>query len=233
MAEPVFKDLNGLVKSLRSDLFARWMRRAQKQALIEWRDRTTPPGLMARFERAGIGYYDFSQRQRRRPAGFYLKSGGLREAMRRRKPRSLNGRGTDVVTVFKYGGGALNFLTDTRGVKMVSKSKARIPVTMPAVTRRPAVVAQFDRPGGIMVKSYIRAGGPVKSYVQTRTTIIRTVNKSDRTMAQEFGGFVRDRAWISERTGVLFASIARRAAVDRRTGGIKSDVLKGVDHVGG
>ena len=231
MAEPVFKDLHGLMKSLRADLFARWMRRAQKQALMEWRDRTAPPGLMARFERAGIGFYDFSQRVRRRPAGFYLKSGGLREMMRRRKPRSLNNRGTDVVTVFKYGGGALNFMTDQRGIKTVSKSTARVPVTMPAVTRNPATVAQFDRPGGIMVKSYVRSGGPVKSYVQTRTTIIRTVNKSDRTMSQEFGGFVRDRAWITKRTGVLFASISRRAAVNHRTGGIKSDVLQGVDNV--
>jgi hypothetical protein len=161
MAEPVFKDLDGLVKSMRGDLFARWMRRAQKQALVEWRDRTEPPGLMARFERAGIGFYGFSARARPRKGGYYVRSGALREQMRKRKPFAKNKRGTDVVTVFKYGGGALNFLTDKKGIKGVTRQVMSVSVTRQAVTRS---AHSYQRQGHL----YARAGGPVRAYTYQR-----------------------------------------------------------------
>lgn len=222
MAEPVFKDLDGLVRSLRGDLFARWMRRAQKQALIEWRDRTEPPGLMARFERAGIGFYSFSARSRPRRGGYYVRTGALREQLRRRRPLAKNKRGVDVVTVFKYGGGALNFLTDKKGIKGVTRQAMSVSVTMPATTRSPH---SYLRQNNV----YPRAGGPVRAYTYTRTTTSTTGIPASTSYAAEFGAFLRDAAWIRRRSDVLFSIIARKASVDRRTGGIKSSVLEGLD----
>ena len=116
---PVFKDLDGLVKSLKGDLFSRWMRRAQKQALTEWRDREQAPGLAARFTKMGADFYQFARRLSRKNKPAFVKTGGLRAMLLKRKPKAKSGQGTDVVTVFKYGGGALNLLKDQRGINSV------------------------------------------------------------------------------------------------------------------
>lgn len=227
MAEPVFKDLDGLVRSLKGDLFARWMRRAQKQALIEWRDRTTAPGLMARFESSGSRFYDFSARRRPRLNGTsYLRSGALRDLLRRRKPKAKNKQGTDVVTVLKFGGGALNLLTNMRGVRSTGITRMVTSVAVRAYQRGPVNVQPFTRRGH-RVDGFDRRGGMVRAYTISRASTSRTSTPASASYAAEFAVFHRDRPWIAKRTEVLFATIARRASVDRRTGGIKSSVLEG------
>lgn len=234
MAEPkpkaavIFKDLAGLVASMRGDLFARWMRRAQKQALIEWRDRKQAPGLAARFEKSNADFYDFSKRSRPRRTPFYVKTGKLRDMMSQRKPKAENNRGTDVVTTLKFGGGSLNFLQNIRGVASISKSVTRVAVTVSAHQRRGSTVNQFDRPGGVIVKSYQRKGGAIAAYSATKTVTHSVTAPAARSYAAEFGAFHRDQPWIAKRVEVLFAQIARKASIDRRSGGIKSSVLEGV-----
>lgn len=228
MAKPILKDLSELVASLKGDLFTRWMKRAQKQALIEWRDRKQAPGLAARFEKSGEGFYDFSKRSRPRRTPYYVKTGKLRAMMSRRTPKARNS-GSDVVTTLKFGGGALNALTNKYGVYSVSKTTTRTQVTVTSHQRKASTVTQFDRPGGVKVKSYNRSGGPIKAYSFSRAQTVIGSSPVSKSYAAEFGAFHRDQPWITKRVSVLFSIIARKASV-RRNGGIKSSVLEGVEN---
>jgi hypothetical protein len=236
MADPkpkaavIFKDLAGLVASMKGDLFARWMRRAQKQALIEWRDRKQAPGLAARFEKSGEQFYEFSKRPRPRRTPYYVKTGKLRDMMSQRKPKAKNNRGTDVVTALKFGGGALNFLGSKYGIYSITKSTTRVQVTVTGHQRKTSTVTQFDRPGGVKVKSYTRAGGPIKAYSFSRAQTVIGSSPVSKSYAAEFGAFHRDQPWITKRVEVLFSQISRKASIDRRSGGIKSSVLEGVEN---
>lgn len=215
MKPPVFMDLNRLVQSMKSGLYVRFMRRAQKATLMEWRDRQQTPGLRARFTHSGRPYYNFSDRsQRKRRLPFYVNTGRLRDSLMRRKPKSLNTRGTDVVTVLKFGGGALNFLNNKFGTSSRSVTQSSTTVTVSGHRRRSGATS-------ISVRSY-----------RQRKVVDRVVrNRSNKSYAAEFGAFVRDAPWIKKRTAVLFSQIVRRSVIDRRTGGIKSSVLEGVENV--
>lgn len=226
---PVFKDLEGLVKSLKGELFSKWMRRAQKQALTEWRDREQAPGLAARFTKAGEQFYNFSKRLFRRKLPAYVHTGALRDMMKRRTPKALNNRGTDVVTVFKYGGGALNFLGTIQGVKSISVTRVPITVNMPAVNRKASTVRRYTVPGGTVTHEHSVRAHSVRAYSFTRQATKKTVITASKSYAAEFAEFTRDQAWISKRVGVIFSMIARRASVDKKSGGIKSSVLENQD----
>lgn len=217
--KPLFLDLLTLVEFLRGDLYVRFMRRAQKQALIEWRDRSNPPGLDARFTEEGKSFYDFSRRQRpRRGKGYFIHSGALRRMMKTRQPRSLNTRKDTVVTTMKYGGGALSFLVDVRGTRSISRSHTVAAVQVRGHTRRGI--------GGIATIVQ------VKTYSQQHRIDKTVRNKASLPYSAEFARFIRDQAWIEKRTGQLFLMIVRRAVLDRRTGGVKSSMLEGLDAVG-
>jgi hypothetical protein len=218
---PVFKDLNNLAQSLRSDIFVRFMKRAQKQALLEWRDRTTAPGLAARFTKAGKSFYGFSDRvnKKRDP---YVKTGQLRTMLSKRRPHSKRSTDTEVVTALKFGGGALNFLSKKYGTKSKTTSYTTTVVQVRAAQRR---AHNFVRSG----KSFARRGGPVSGYSQAKTTATVNRIKSPVSFASEFAQFTHDGPWISQRARTLFATITRKAVIDRRTGGIKSSYLAEVE----
>lgn len=214
-ASSLLPDLQHLVDQLRGDVFARWMARAQKGALIEWRDRTTAPGLAARFTFAGNDFYGFrSQHGRsyfvqkgRLPD--YVKTGRLRDMMKARLPRTVRGTG-DVTTRLAYGGGALNFLTAIGPVIGEHKEVTRIPVTVAGYSYK------HHRSGAIVV---------VASHPGTRKRIRWVYERSTESFADAFGKFDRDRPWIANRVGELFLAIFRAAALTKR-GELRSSVLE-------
>jgi hypothetical protein len=203
----LFVNLHTLLATMRGDLYARVMRKAQRSALIEWRDRKDPPGVAARMEHAGREFYHFSARARpRRGKPYYVHSGGLRRMLLARKPRSSYQGGARVVTRLKYGGGALNFLVDKRGTRSTTRSLTVATVTVAAHTRRSGTVE-------------------VISYSQ-RKRVDRVIrNKAAHPYSTEFGQFQRDSVWIQRRTAALFTLLLRRLVIDRRTGGLKDNVL--------
>lgn len=204
---PLFADLNTIVASMRGDLYARVMRKAQRMALIEWRDRKQAPGVAARMEESGKTFYNFSARSRpRKGKPYYVHSGGLRRMLLARKPKSAYQGAHRVVTRLKYGGGALNFLVDKRGTRSTTRSLTVATVTVAAHTRRA---------GTVQVTSYAQA--------KRIDRVIR--NKAAHPYSAEFGQFQRDRVWIQQRTRELFVMLLRRLVVDPKTGGIKDNVL--------
>lgn len=218
---PVFKDLDGLAKSLKSDLFVRWMKRAQKQALIEWRDRTEAPGLAARFTEAGKSYYNFSNRVNKKRAPYVL-SGALRKMLLQRKPQARRSDKTEVVTFLKFGGGALNFLDKIYGTRSTTTSLTTTVATVKSYQRGDANVTTTNG-------TFIRRGGTVQGYQINHVSKTIKKIKSPNSYAEEFAQFTKDGPWIAQRARALFALIARKSSVDRRTGGIKSTVLQELD----
>lgn len=212
-------DLQRLVDQLRGDLFARWMGRAQKGALIEWRDRTQAPGLAARFTFAGNDFYGFRGHNGRSyfvqkgRLPDYVKTGRLRDMLAKRKPRTIRGSKADVTTRLAYGGGALNFLANIGPILSEHKE----------VTRVPIVVAGYAYKHHKSAKIVV-----VPAHPSTRRRIRWVYERSSESYADAFGRFDRDRPWIANRVGELFLVIFQRAALTKG-GQLRSAVLEGAD----
>lgn len=215
---PAYVDLDTLVQQLRGDVFARWMRRAQKAALLEWRDRIQPPGLAARFTKAGSAFYGFGERTQKynkSKRGYpqdYVKSGGFRRQVLKRRPRSFRG-GTAIVTKLAYGGGVLNFLTGIGPVtsQAVIKSVQSVPVS--------GYTYRHPKTGTAVT---------VQPRARLQITTVGKPQRSSVSYADEFGRFMRDRPWLATRTLELFKLIVTRGAFSKR-GKLRSTVLEEVD----
>ncbi len=204
--QQIHPDLDRLVTQLRGDLFVRWMKQAQKAALIEWRDRTEAPGLAARFTKTGDGFYNFTPRTKkynRRKGGLpdFVYTTGLREMIKSREPKSLNNGNVEAITRIKFGGGALNFLTAVK--KMVGFS-----ITVLASKTH--------------IKAYFRKGKSVRGYEGTRKR--RRINKQLGAVsyADEYGRLDKDIPWLRAKVLENFNRIFRRAALTKR-GTLKSN----------
>lgn len=197
-------DLDSLAQQLKSGLYLRYMRAAQKMALLEWRDRTAAPGLAARFVYANRKIYNFADRtgrydQRKGYLPDYVFSSALRDAMKTREPVSVNGGGTEAVTRMKYGGGHLNFLTTKRG------------------SHGPPTISRMDINVAIQpyTKTQVRDDGSatvtaVSGYTQVRRNRkVTTWNMSPDSYSAEFGRFTLDAPWIKARTLDYFRQIVR------------------------
>lgn len=215
-------DLEAMAAQVDGGLFVRWMKQAQKAALIEWRDRTATPGLAARFTHGGEDFYGFTPRTlkyNKQKGGLpdFVRTGGLREMVKARTPRSQNNGNLEAITTLKFGGGALNFLqniTRTSSEPAGTKSNS---VTIKAYVRR--------GPGGkgqIAVNSYL---GTRKS--KTYTKVTQTIN-----YAAEYGQAANDLPWIEEKVKEHFLRIFRSAAVTKG-GRLKPRVMDGMDTRGG
>lgn len=217
MANEVMPDMEQVIAQMRAGIFTRLMRRAQRMALIEWRDRKAMPGLAYRFTHEGNKAYSFSARSLKynKSKGFlpdFVRTGALRDAVLARKPHSVNGGG-EAVTRFKYGGLSLNFLTSKYGTAAVSHSTSRAMITVESYSRK------TDKGTAIEVKGYQR------SQVIHHTT--RT--KVTRSMADEYGDFSRDASWLRQRVGELFRDLVRTVAI--RNGKLKSSYAEASDAV--
>ncbi len=212
-------DLQRLVDQLRGDLFARWMARAQKGALLEWRDRMQAPGLAARFTFAGNDFYGFKGQHGRSyfvqkgRLPDYVKTGHFRDMLAKRKPRTVRGSKVDVTTRLAYGGGVLNFLANIGPV--IGEHKE--------VTRVPIVVAGYAYKHHKTAKIVV-----VPGHAATRRRIRWVFERSSESFADAFGKFDRDRPWIANRVGELFQVIVQRAALTKN-GTIRSSVLEEAD----
>lgn len=221
-ADVAFKDLDAFVQQLRGDLFARWMRRAQKAALLEWRDRKDPPGLAARFTAAGAAFYRFGPRSsygvlNRIKGGtqHYVLTGGTRDMMAKRRPTAVRGT-QDIVSRLKYGGGKLNFLTNVGAVTGRNVVRWRETVAVAGYTYK------HHKTGATV---------SVSPGTSNRARKKVTFTRSATSYAADFGRFLRDSPWIADRTAVLFREIIRRAAFTKG-GMLRSNMLQEVDRVG-
>lgn len=203
MTTAALPDLERLVLQMKDTLFARLMRRAQKAALAEWRDRTTAPGLAARFTDAGAKVYGYGERGRyyyghKGMLPDYVKTGRLRDMLLKRKPRSSNAGGDDVRTRIAYGGGVLNFLTTIGPVISEKREVTRVAITIDAYTYK------HHKTGALV---------SVAAYPSTRRRIRYAYQRASESYAAAFGRFDRDRPWIAKRVDELFLLMFRRLAL--------------------
>ncbi len=209
-------DLEALVAQMKAGFFSRLMRAAQKQALTEWRDRREAPGLAARFTDAGHTFYGFGQRWghywlKKGSLPDFVKTGRLRDTVLKRKPKSKNAGGTDVVSRIAYGGGALNFLVNVGGITNISRVTERVPIVVAGYAYK------HHKTGSIV---------SVAGHAATRKRIRTVVTRSSRSYADEYGDFTRDRPWIAQRVGEVFGELFKRTALTKG-GQLKSKAMRG------
>lgn len=214
MPDSATPDIDALIKQLKGDIFMRWMRQAQKQALTEWRDRKTAPGLAARFEDAGNKFYDFTNRygksdQRKGYLPDFVRTGSLRDSMHLRKAVSINSTPGEAITRMKYGGGALNFLDNKYGCL----SQTHVPtvkiVSIPAYTRT-------EKKTGASVH--------VTAYTAERRGDQVQIVHASKAYSAEYAEFSKDAPWLKARTNEIFGAIVRSATM--KNGQIKARYLE-------
>ncbi|HYG69177.1 MAG TPA: hypothetical protein VD838_16015 [Anaeromyxobacteraceae bacterium] len=216
-------DLGSLTKNLKRVYLVRWMRIAQKRALIEWRDRDKAPGVMARFTKDGSTFYDFSERNPwyNRYKGYtpdFVNTGNFRTMLRSRVPTSPRKVAGDLVTTrLKYGGGVLNLLVDRHGEKVRTVTSTTIATFVDPHIRGAPWTA--NDPGGMVV---------VKGYQQTRVTKTVEITRATESYSKEFGKFARDREWIVARTNAIFLELWRKAVLTKR-GKVRTKYMEGVE----
>lgn len=221
MTDPM-PDLTRLVAQLRGDLFRRWMARAQKAALIEWRDRTQAPGLAARFTTAGNDFYNFrglhgrSYYVQKGRLPDYVKTGRLRDMQAARRPQTIRANDGDVVTRLRIGGGALNLLTTIGPVIGETREVSRVTVVQSGYSYA------HHKTGATVT---------VAAHPTTRQRIRWKYERASESFADAFLKLDRDRAFLAEATERHFRAIVRGAAMTKG-GTIRSSVLEGVDRAG-
>ncbi len=176
----VLKDITATIDNIRYKYLIRWMRSSQRAAVLEWRDREIPPGVKVRFNRLGKAFYGFSNRRERyrRKKGHspdYVKTGTFREQVMHRKPQAIVSGG-QVVTKFSIGGGAMNLLTNVRGIKREVYLRETKSVNVRAYTQARSVHGKHPAVHKVAVRGY----------AQKRTSTKATSTPADKTYRQEF-----------------------------------------------
>lgn len=171
-------DLTQALATMKQEDLYRLRRKAQRRAIIRWRDSGAPPGVAARFNKLGKAFYRFSDRrfpywQRKGRLPDYVHSGTFRDQVLRRSPRSRNlGVASGIVeSRFSIDGSALNLLSNTRGSVSAFKVQER-----KRVFRNPHLRYQANAKRQVEVKGYWQ--------METRVTVKRT--PSPYTYREEF-----------------------------------------------
>lgn len=202
-----FAFVDTMLAELSPEKFYSLMRAAQQMTILEWRDRLEYPGLAARFTGVGnqlrYGFQERLQSTNRRPlkrgdGSDYVNTGAMKRTMLQRKPHSLNNKGAKVaVTIFKYGGLALNFLTKINGVASETWHTSVDPVSV-----KPYVQIRNRNTGNAAIVA-------ISPYVMRRPVRHHVVTRSSISYAEDWGRFAGDMAWMQQRVPVVFMELAR------------------------
>jgi hypothetical protein len=215
------QELKRIESLIRSDLWNRYVAKAQRNALVWWQQRTVPPGVKARFSVAGVSYYGFGRRYRKPYSlpPYYKNSGALERAILARKPKTSRASG-QVVSRLAFGGGTLNFMTTTskpnmRGVVGWVRNTRTITerFTVPAYTR------PWRNGSSTVVK--------VSAYSMTRQRTVGLTKpiRGGDTYAASFGRFTRDMPVIEARVAIELRRIVNRAAYTKG-GDVRASLLR-------
>lgn len=207
-------EITAAVEQIRNEALYTWRRKAQKIALLGWRDSSVPPGVSARFTPAGKDFYHFSKRKRkywkakgRSPD--YVRTGAFRDSLLKRVPHSANTGKTsgEVRTTLSIDGGALNALSTKRGYTKLH------------VDRVTKVTHQPDYTRTIHGKTIAVRGSD-----QRRTYLEIQYDMASRSYRDEFQITDADLRDIEARDAIAFREIVRNA-VFTKSGQLKSSAL--------
>jgi len=205
--------LSSLWKDLKQETLEKWAWRALRAAFMEWRDRRRPPGVAARFRRAGERFYGFKGRTRLTTAEklLYVGKGTFRDQLLRRKPKRRKGLGKGQVGMsFSLGGGVMNLLGSITPTAGVTRSQTSVIVNLPGVS-----VDQHERrtpSGSLTTVSAYRL--PAREFFREVATV--TVQKAAESWRDQFGWDRRDETFIAMRFRAHMHMILRKAAVSKK-----------------
>ncbi len=198
----VLQDITSTIENIKYTYLVKWMKTAQRDAVLEWRDRTIPPGVAVRFSPLGKLFYGFSNRKSKKAGSVdYVKTGSFRDQLAKRKPKTAVNGGI-VSTKFSIGGGAMNLIGDLRGIKRQEYLRQ---------TKQVAV-------RGYMRTTYNHSNhpsvnrSPVRGYSQMRTSTKSTYTPADRTYREEFALIPADLEFINFKAEQNFIEEYRAAA---------------------
>ncbi len=214
------------IELLRDDLLYRWRRQSQKRALLRWRDRTQPPGVMARFLPGGKPYYHFSDRRfkYRKGKGYlpdYVKTGRFRDALKTRNPKSMNTGGTEVITKLSIDGGPLNALSNIKGVQREVVTKERV-----LIHRRAYTATRHYRSANSQHLHSATATVSVRAYDQHQMKFVHKRTPAIRSYRDEFQMTPQDEMLIREYNDEEFKATVRAHAFTKN-GKAKKSVRDG------
>lgn len=214
------QELRRIEGLIRSDIWNRYVAKAQRSALVWWQQRSVPPGVKARFTMAGVSYYGYGRRSGKPyniPPYYKGKNGILEQQALKHRPRTSYANNSVTTRLF-FGGQALNVLNttsrpDMRGVVGWTRQARTISQSF--------AVPNYTKPlkDGTAVK--------VTGYTMTRQiTIVRgnPVRGGD-TYAQAFGRFTKDIPVISARVAVELRRLVNRVAY-KKNGDLRRALLR-------
>ncbi len=215
------QELRRIEGMIRSDIWSRYVAKAQRQALVWWQHRTVPPGVKARFTVAGVAFYGFGRRARKPYSlpPYYKHTGALERAILARRPTTSRATG-QVVSRLAFGGGTLNFMNttsrpDMRGVTGWTVKSRTISehFTVPSYTRS----GRRGSSTTVTVSGY--------SMTRQRTVSRGTPIRGGDTFAATFGRFTKDRPILEARVAVELRNLVNRAAYTK-SGDLRAALLR-------
>jgi len=208
---PALGGVDRIIAALSEEHYNRLAVKAAKETLLEWQRSERPPGLMARFTRAGARFYHYRGYDResikhkkwRRDKQPYVRGGSLRAMLRKRKPKRVVVRGK-AGAVLKIGGGALNFLSNVRPVEIRRMRVTRSIMVQPS----PASPYSRTNDGGThSVRGYSRDPYPLMvSGIEYQRT------RAGHDHAEQFTDLDLDRRWLQTRFAVHFKKLLNKRA---------------------
>ena len=189
MPEPL-DDVRAFADSLEGPLLLRWMKNAQRLALLEFRDRQEYPGVGARFAPGNAYVFNYRLAGKKRKLPPYRHTGAMMAELMKRQPKSRI-VGVEVVTTLSLRPRVLPFLNRWKSVYSIIQGRA--PVTY-------------------QMKVYKDSVGRTGAYQMTVTRMNRTKRYvfTDKTYADEWAVRPDEVAWVRDTVNAKLAALLRQ-----------------------
>ena len=189
MPEPL-DDVRAFAQTLEGPLLLRWMKNAQRTALLDFRDRQEYPGVGARFAPGNAYLFNYRVAGKRRKLPPYRHTGAMMAELMKRHPKSRT-VGGEVVTTLSLRPRVLNFLGRYKSIFSIIQGRA--PVTYQA-------------------KVYKDSVGRTGAYQMTITRMGRTKRLvfNDKTFADEWAVRPDEVAWVQQAVDSKLAAALRQ-----------------------
>ena len=190
-------DLRAVAEALDGPLLLRWIKAAQRTALLDFRDRQEFPGVAARFTPGNPYLFNYRLAGKRRKLPPYRHTGAMMQELLRRKPKST-----------------------VEGGAVVTTMSIR-PRVLPFLNRWKSVFSIVSGPGQVtyQAKVYKDSVGRTGAYTMSITRMARKVKRiilTDKTYADEWSLRPEETAWVREATDAKLAEVLRQRL--RRSG---------------
>lgn len=200
-------DLQAFAQALEGPLLLRWMKNAQRQALLDFRDRTEYPGLAARFQPGNPYLFNYRIPGNRRKLPPYRHTGAMMQELLRRTPKSRT-VGGEVVTTMSIRPRVLPFLARYKSIFSIVRGVA--PVTYTAKVYKDSV----GRTGAYQMQI-------------TRMSKTKRLIFTDKTYADEWALRPEETTWIADAVDAKLSAVLRQRIRRQSRGRVRLPASEG------